>query len=176
MGSAALLSGQRMAGPWQRPWGRPGAGAGRRRQRASLSDFLRPLWGAWQCQPTRVARRAGLQNISGPAVAEEVMQSLPTYGNRLAARLGGEEAGGATPATGPGSRPAQTAHGRTRDGSSLKWERVTRRTPRRCISSSKESRVPLSFSTTSRVPLSFTSFRRRTPRLPSQTPREEVQP
>lgn len=47
----------------------------------SLSDFLRPVWGAWPCQPTRVAQRAGLQTISGMAVGARVMQSPPTYGN-----------------------------------------------------------------------------------------------
>ncbi|XP_043741637.1 collagen alpha-1(I) chain-like [Cervus elaphus] len=58
--------------------------------------------GPWQRQPTRVAQRAGLQNISGTAVGEGVMQSPPTYGNHLAELLGGEEPGGAALATGSG--------------------------------------------------------------------------
>ena len=123
------------AGGWWGPGSVPENGQervpGQRRQCASLSDFLQPLRGAWQCQPTRVAQRAVLQNISGTAVGEGVMQSPPTYGNHLAALLGGEEPGGATPATGSGSGPAQTVHGRTRDRSSLKWEHVTHKTPRR---------------------------------------------
>ena len=81
-------------------------GPGQRCQCVSLSDFLRPLREAWQCQPTRVAQRAGLQNISGMAVGERVMQSPPTYGNHREALLGGEEPGRATPATGSGSASA----------------------------------------------------------------------
>lgn len=44
-GLTAPLSGQRTAGPWERPRGWPGAGPGQCRQRASLSDFLRALRG-----------------------------------------------------------------------------------------------------------------------------------
>lgn len=78
-----------------------------------------------------MAQRAGLQNISGMAVGERVMQSPPTYGNHREALLGGEEPGRATPASGSGSVLAiqRGPHWGIRncDGSSLKspWVHVT---------------------------------------------------
>lgn len=170
-GLTAPLSGQRTAGPWERPRGWPGAGPGRCRQRASLSDFLRALRGPGSA--SRHVWHSGLGCKIYPArqlVKELCNRRQLTETTSLSSWEARSLAVPPWPqAQGRSGWQGQTAGGRARDGSSLKWEHVTTGPLDAGISSLGESRVPLSFSTSSRVPLSFTSSRRWTPPV-SQNP------